>query len=218
MKLRLRKLAGARASCTVFAAAPAAIVALGLVLVLGCQPAAAQKNKRGKTTTTTANNTANLNENAVAPPIPKSDADQIDYDIGQMLAAFQLGNVEGMHKYYSDNVTFVSGDFSPPVVGWQNYVPLYQRQLSAFQGIQLIRRNTIIFPHGDVAWAMYQWEFIAGYNNKPYSMRGQTTLIFNKVDGNWMIVHNHTSAVDSSSGTQTTAAAQQAPAGATAKP
>jgi len=75
-----------------------------------------------------------------------------------------------------------------------------------------------VFSHGDVAWAMYQWEFIAGYNSKPYSMRGQTTLIFNKVDGNWLIVHNHTSAVDSSTGTQTTAATQQAPAGATAKP
>ena len=76
-----------------------------------------------------------------------------------MLAGFELGNVEMMHKYYADNVTFVSGDYAPPIVGWQNYVPLYQRQATAFSGMQLVRRNTIIFPHGDVAWAMYQWEF-----------------------------------------------------------
>jgi len=212
MKLWLETFARARASSTAFATALAAIVALALC----CHPAAAQKNKKGKTTTTTATNTADLNESAQAPPIPKTDADQIDYNIGAMLGAFQLGNVEEMHKYYADNVTFVSGDFSPPVVGWQNYVPLYQRQLAAFQGVQLIRRNTIVFPHGDVAWAMYQWEFIAGYEGKPYTMRGQTTLIFNKVDGNWLIVHNHTSAVESFVGTQTVTATQQAPA--TAKP
>lgn len=211
MKLWLGKLARARNAM----GAPAAILAIGLALVLACHPAAAQKNKKGKTTTTTATTTAELNENAQATPIPKSDADQIDYNIGQMLAAFQLGNVEEMHKYYADNVTFVSGDFSPPVVGWQNYVPLYQRQMTAFQGIQLIRRNTIVFPHGDVAWAMYQWEFIAGYQGKPYTMRGQTTLIFNKVGGNWLIVHNHTSAVESPAA-QTATATQQAPA--TAKP
>ena len=205
MKHWLEQSASAR--CT--SGALAAILALAVALVLACQPAAAQKNKKTKTPSST----PELKEDAVAPPIPKSDADQIDYNIGAMLAAFQLGNVEEMHKYYADTVTFVSGDFSPPVAGWQNYVPLYQRQMAAFQGIQLIRRNTIVFPHGDVAWAMYQWEFIAGYQGKPYTMRGQTTLIFNKAGGNWLIVHNHTSAVESPT-PQTATATQQAPAAA----
>ena len=61
---------------------------------------------------------------------------QIDHDIGEMLAGFQLGNVDTMHKYYADNVTFVSGAYEPPIVGWQNYVPLFQRWLAAFQAIQ----------------------------------------------------------------------------------
>lgn len=131
-----------------------------------------------------------------APPMPAgSDADQIDRDIGEMLAAFQLGKSDLMHKYYADNVTFVSATYEPPIVGWQNYLPLYQRQWAAFQGIQMIRRNTIVFPHGDVAWAMYQWEFDAMLNGQSYTMRGQTTLIFNKVGENWLIVHNHTSEV-----------------------
>ena len=130
-----------------------------------------------------------------------------------MLAGFQLGNVEMMHKYYADNVTFVSGDFAPPIVGWQNYVPLYQRQATSFSGIQLVRRNTVIFPHGDVAWAMYQWEFSAYYNGQPYNARGQTTLIFNKIGGNWLIVHNHTSEVPSAPApVQPSASAQQQPA------
>lgn len=129
------------------------------------------------------------------PALPMPVSDQIDRDIGEMLGAFQIGNVEMMHKYYSDNATFVSGEYEPPVVGWQNYAPLYQRQVAVFQGMQLIRRNTYIFTHGDVAWASYQWEFDSSLNGQPYTARGQTTLVLNKVGDNWLIVHNHTSQI-----------------------
>jgi ketosteroid isomerase-like protein len=148
-----------------------------------------------------------------APPMPAgSDADQIDRTIGEMLAAFEIGKAEMMHKYYADNVTFVSGAWEPPIVGWQNYVPLYERQWASFQGIQLIRRNTIVFPHGDVAWAMYQWEFDAMLNDKPYSMHGQTTLVLNKIGGNWLIVHNHTSQIPDTPAAAPAAGQQAAPA------
>ena len=137
----------------------------------------------------------NASTQPVVPGLSIPESDKINNDIGEMLAAFQLGKVEMMHKYYSDNVTFVSGEYAPPVVGWQNYVPIYERQWSAFQGIQLNRRNTLVFIHGDMAWASYQWEFDALLKGQPYSMRGQTTLIFNKVNDDWLIVHNHTSQI-----------------------
>jgi ketosteroid isomerase-like protein len=166
------------------------LLAILLAVAASTDPAAGQqKNKKSKIK-------YNDQTDPNAPPMPVgSDADQIDHSIGDMLGAFQIGNAELMHKYYADNVTFVSGAYEPPIVGWQNYVPLYERQRAAFQGMQLIRRNTIIFPHGDVAWAMYQWEFDSMLNGQPYSMHGQTTLVLNKVGGNWLIVHNHTSEV-----------------------
>lgn len=179
------------------------LVAAILALALFSNAAVAQKNKKGKS--------KGQQDDANAPPIViGSDADQIDHTIGEMLAAFQIGNIEMMHKYYADSVTFVSGAYEPPITGWQNYVPLFQRQMASFQSIQIIRKNTIVFPHGDVAWAMYQWEFSALYDGKPYGARGQTTLIFNKVGGNWLIVHNHTSAVSPDT--------VQTPAPAPAKP
>jgi len=182
------------------------VLAAILVLVLFSNAAAAQKNKKGKS-----KDQKQDDANAV-PIVIGSDADQIDHNIGEMLAAFQLGNVEMMHKYYADSVTFVSGAYEPPIVGWQNYVPLFQRQMASFQSVQIIRKNTIVFPHGDVAWAMYQWEFSALYDGKPYGARGQTTLIFNKIGGNWLIVHNHTSAVSPETvQAQPPAATQQAP-------
>jgi ketosteroid isomerase-like protein len=129
------------------------------------------------------------------PAVPMPAADQIDNDIGEMLGAFQVGDLEAMHKHYADNATFVSGAYEPPIIGWQNYAAGYEHQRAAFQGMQLIRRNTIVFPHGDIAWASYQWEFFGNYNDKPYSARGQTTLVLNKVNDKWLIVHNHTSQI-----------------------
>jgi ketosteroid isomerase-like protein len=146
------------------------------------------------------------------PNIPGPVASQIDTAIGEMLGAFQVGNIEAMHKYYADNATFVRGTFEAPVVGWQNYAALYDKQRAAFQGMQLIRRNTYIFNSGDVAWASYQWEFLSGYNGKPFSARGQTTLVFNKVGDNWLIVHNHTSEICNAAAPSQPHAPQQQPA------
>jgi ketosteroid isomerase-like protein len=166
----------------------AGLLAAALTLALVSPARAKQKNKKKKSSDDSSQQ--NPVPMPAAPP-----AEQINTDIGEMLAAFQLGKVALMHKYYSDNATFVSGAWEPPVVGWANYVPIYKRQWTAYQAIQMIRRNTYVFTHGDVAWASYQWEFDAMSNGQPFQARGQTTLVFNKVGANWLIVHNHTSEI-----------------------
>src|SRR5271165_423889 len=97
------------------------LVGTALILLIS-SGAWGQKNKNKKPDTTPIQGI----------PLPVSD--QIDHDIGEMLGAFQVGNVEAMHKYYSDNVTFVSGIYGPPILGWQNYVTGYQQSRAAFQG------------------------------------------------------------------------------------
>lgn len=171
-----------------FLAARLFAVCLAAILIFAASASASggQKNKKNKD--------ASASDQSAPLPLG-TDNDQIEHDIGEMLGAFQLGDTETMHKHYSDNVTFVSGDYEPPIVGWQNYAALYERERAAFQGMQLIRRNTLIITRGDFAWAMYQWEFDSSVNGQPYSLRGQTTLVFNKVGGNWLIVHNHTSGI-----------------------
>jgi ketosteroid isomerase-like protein len=162
------------------------VLAVALGFAIPAAAYSAQKTKKPKKDT---------DSSQPAPAVPNSDVQDIDHDIGEMLGAFQVGDVELMHKHYADTATFVSGAFEPLVMGWQNYVARYQSQRAAFQGMQLIRRNTYIFTHGDVAWASYEWEFDAMYNGQPYSLQGQTSLVFNKVGSDWLIVHNHTSQV-----------------------
>jgi ketosteroid isomerase-like protein len=166
---------------------------LAAILIFFLSPGAqAQKNKKNKGTD---NSSGSSNTDQGQQVLSGSLFDQLDTDIGEMLGAFQLGNVDVMHKYYADNATFVSGAYAPPVVGWANYVPIYQRERAAFQGMQVVRRDTYIYTHGDVAWASYQWEFDSMLNGRPYMARGQTTLVFTKVGDNWLIVHNHTSEI-----------------------
>lgn len=166
----------------------AGLLAVALTLALVSPARAKQKNKKN-------NSSDDSSQQNPVPLPPAPPAEQINTDIGEMLAAFQLGDVAMMHKFYSDDATFVSGEWQPPVVGWTNYVPIYKRQWSAYQAIQMIRKNTYIFTHADIAWASYQWEFDAMSNGQPFQARGQTTLVFNKIGADWLIVHNHTSEI-----------------------
>ena len=178
------------------------LIAAILIPAFTGPPSADQKNQKKKK-----DQASDAAASVLTPPI----STQIDQAIGEMLGAFQLGDIETMHKYYADNATFVSGTYAPPVVGWQNYVPIYQAGMAGFQGIQLIRRNTYIYNTADVAWAMYQWEFLSTYNGKPFSAEGQTTLIFDKVGDKWLIVHNHTSQVTPPAATVQQSATPQQP-------
>jgi len=175
-----------------------------ITFLLFSSAASAQKKKKNQPVDTTP-------MPSIIMPVP----DQIDRNIGEMLGAFQAGNIEAMHKYYSDSAVFVRSTYEPPVVGWQNYAAMVQQQRAAFQGgMGVIRRNTSIYFRGEVAWASYQWQFDSTYNGKPYSARGQTTLVFTKEGDNWLIVHNHTSQIFDASmcGDQTqTQQAQPAP-------
>jgi ketosteroid isomerase-like protein len=129
------------------------------------------------------------------PPPQLPTPDQLDNEIGEMLGAWQIGQIETMHKYYADDATFTSGAYEPPIIGWQNYVAAYQKQRARIQSLQLIRRNTNIFFRSDFAWATYQWEFDATVDNRRMVAHGQTTLVFAKTGDKWLIVHNHTSQI-----------------------
>jgi ketosteroid isomerase-like protein len=180
------------------------LTAAVLILAVSCAAAGQKAPKKSK------NQPADTSDQSMAA-LSLPVAQQVDTVIGEMLGAFQLGDMDMMHKYYADNATFVSGSYEPPVVGWDNYLPLYKSGMAGFQGIQVIRRNTYIYNHSDVAWAMYQWEFLSTFNGKPYSAEGQTTLVLNKVGDRWLIVHNHTSQVQPPAPVQQSVAPQGTP-------
>jgi ketosteroid isomerase-like protein len=121
------------------------------------------------------------------------DEQQIDYMISEMLGAWQLGDIERLRKDYADDVSIVNGIWAPPVFTWTNYLAAYQQQHARMQQVRMDRSNTYIKRTGNFAWACYQWDFSAVVDGQPSAARGQTTLIAEKRNDHWVIVHNHTS-------------------------
>ncbi len=154
-------------------------VAIIVLLVLACaSPAAAQKDKKKKSEPQQPADSTN-------PLIPMSDENQIDYMISEMLGAWQVGDTEKLHKDYADDVTVVNGAYAPPIIGWTNYLAIYQQQRTRMQQVRMDRSNTIIKVAGNFAWACYQWDFAAVTDGAPTTAQGQTTLVMEKRNNHW---------------------------------
>ncbi len=124
------------------------------------------------------------------------DEQRIDLVISNMLGAWQIGDTDKLHKDIADDVVVVNGNWAPPVVGWAEYLRAYQLQRARANQVRLERSNTLIRVTGNVAWACYQWDFSGIVDGQPSGARGQTTLILEKRNDAWIIVHNHTSIVE----------------------
>lgn len=166
----------------------AVLVALLLAVAV---PAAAQKNKDKK---------KQQPQSELAPDPknlpPVSDTQAVDLAIGQSLGYWQIGDVDSLHKYYADDVVVVTGDWSPPLLGWDSYAKAYQAQRARVTGGRMDRTNTFIKVDGNVAWATFQFYYVTSLDSKMSESRGHTTLILNKRGDRWLIVFNHSSIVE----------------------
>jgi ketosteroid isomerase-like protein len=129
----------------------------------------------------------------VEPIAPLPDPQAIELMVSQMLGAWQVGDADLMHNFYSDDVLVVSGAFEPPLQGWQSYAQAYMAQRSHMQAAQLDRMNTFTKVDGDTAWCTYQWRFGGLVDGNRVDSVGHTTLVLEKHAGKWLIVLNHTS-------------------------
>ena len=132
----------------------------------------------------------------LAPGTPEEQV--IDVEISEMLAAWQIGDITLLKSYYADDVMVVSGSYEPALAGWSKYLQAYLRQRERVTNVRLDRSNTYVHVAGNFAWATYQWDFSANVDGAATDARGQATLVFQKRDGHWLIVHNHTSMVGES--------------------
>ncbi len=163
------------------------LLVLVAALALTCvSPTAAQKEKKKKTETPPSTDSSKM-------LVPLTDEQQIDYMLSEMLGAWQLGDIEKLHRVYADDVAIVNGSWAPPILGWTNYLAVYQQQRARMQQVRMDRSNTYIKVSGTVAWASYQWDFEAVVDGQQTQSQGQTTVVLEKRNNHWVIVLNHTS-------------------------
>lgn len=128
---------------------------------------------------------------ATVPPL--SEEQQINQRISEMLASWQVGDLDALKQFYADDVTAVSALDQPVLQGWPALAAALAAQRQRIQSGQIIRRNTYIRVHGDVAWAAYQWELVGIVDGRAADFRGHTTLVWLRQGGIWRIVHEHSS-------------------------
>lgn len=124
-----------------------------------------------------------------------SEEQQIEAVLTAVIEAYRTGDYTTMGRYYAPEVTVVPGDYSPPVTGWSNVEPRYRQAYANLTQAEMLRENTRIVRRGNVAWAVYQWRFAGTLGTQSFAAQGHTTLILEKRRGDWLIVHNHTSAL-----------------------
>lgn len=183
---------------------PAAIL-LVPALVFASAPASAQKNKK--------KDDKSAATSGITSPVPVPDDQAIDTAISEMLAGWQLNDVELLHKHYADNVTVVSGAWEPAIVGWEKYLAAYKAQRARLEGPIIDRSNTYITASGNTAWATYQWILRAVVDGQQIVGHGHTSLVLEKRNGVWMVVMNHTSLVPEAPKPPTPAAPGKNPGG-----
>jgi ketosteroid isomerase-like protein len=160
------------------------LLLLLFVLTWTCvSPAAAQKKKKTEPPPST---------DRSKMLIPLNDEGQIDYTISEVMGAWQLGDIEKLHADYADDVAMVNGSWAPPILGWTNYLAVYQQQRARMLQVRMDRFNTFIKVSGTVAWACYQWEFAGVVDGQQTGSQGHTTLVLEKRNNRWVIVLNHT--------------------------
>jgi ketosteroid isomerase-like protein len=158
---------------------------LAFALSLSCvSPASGQKEKKKKKTDSSSNSKS---------LVSLTDEQQIDYTLSEMLGAWQLGDIEKLHSDYADDVAIVNGAWGPPILGWTNYLAIYQQQRTRMQQVRMDRTNTYIKVNGTVGWACYQWDFAAVVDGQQTGSQGLATVVLEKRNNHWVIVLNHTS-------------------------
>jgi uncharacterized protein (TIGR02246 family) len=128
-----------------------------------------------------------------APPLETSDPQAV---LDAQVAAWNRGDLDGFMAGYwkDDRLTFYSGD--SVTRGWQATLDRYRKRYQA-DGKEMGRlefREVTIEPLGDsAAFARGRWHLTMKDGKTP---NGLFTLILKRIDGQWRIVHDHTSAAE----------------------
>jgi beta-aspartyl-peptidase (threonine type) len=130
-----------------------------------------------------------------APKTPAKDAAvprAIEAVFRAQQEAWNRGDVNGFMEHYwkSDDLTFSSG--GKTTRGWQATLDRYRQRYPTREKMGRLTLSELeITPLGDTAaMALGRWKLDRA-NDEPIG--GNFTLVLRKLDGRWLIVHDHTS-------------------------
>ena len=131
-----------------------------------------------------------------------TDEAQIRQQLGNWKAAFEASDIEKMMSFYAPEI--VAFDLMPPIefVGedaWRaNWVNFFEQ----FDGNPILElENVEVYCSGDIAFNRGFTRLKGTMQGQPMDMWVRQTNCFHRIDGAWLIIHDHVSVpVDFSTG------------------
>ena len=109
--------------------------------------------------------------------------------------SFETNDMETLNKIWSHDesvLIFESGGMNK---GWKDYRDHHLApELKAFKNTKFSVTDTSVKVEGKTAWATYKYALSADYKERKIASNGLGTMVFEKTNGKWLIVHSHTSA------------------------
>lgn len=135
---------------------------------------------------------------AQSPPPETLPADTLRAELERVLAeqaeAWNRGDIDAFMEHYwkSDELTFSSGGRTTR--GWQATLERYKKKYDTREKMGTLRFDVdFVRLLGDgAALLLGRWKLELASGETP---GGNFTLVFEKLDGRWQIIHDHTSAL-----------------------
>jgi len=109
--------------------------------------------------------------------------------------SIETGDLQTLDKIWSHDesvLVFESGGMNK---GWKDYRDNHLApELKAFKNTKFAVSDAVVKVDRKTAWATYRYALSADYKERKIDSRGLGTMVFEKTDGKWLIVHSHTSA------------------------
>ncbi len=125
---------------------------------------------------------------------PANAMTDIKAELTKQVEAWNKGDLDGFMAGYwnSDRLTFYSG--GDATEGWQTTLDRYRKRYQAegkAMGKLTFSDIDVVVLTSEAAYVRGKWKLELPDNTKP---AGLYSLIMKRIDGNWRIVHDHTSA------------------------
>lgn len=110
-------------------------------------------------------------------------------------AAVEKGDLQALDKLWSNDKSVLVFENGGVDEGWENYRNKHLApELESFKDLKYSVSDIVVKADKNLAWATYKYTLAADWNKRKIETGGVGTMVFEKKDGKWLIVHSHTSA------------------------
>lgn len=122
---------------------------------------------------------------------PEADSTSVRLVAEAVARAYESGKLTTVDSLFSDSLTVFDGD--QIISGRASYIDYLESQIGALDDRRIRLRDITVKAARNSAWATYGFTCEGTRDGEPIEVRGVGTMILQRSQNRWQIVHIHTS-------------------------